>query len=112
MAFPKVAFGRRFMDEKRKEVSSLCFITLFVKKEDAPKDVENYTKAMKEVANKYCTSFNFKISKSRKRLTLYDLCEVKNTKNPSDTLKKMIAEINKRTNGTAGGWTCKKTARA
>ena len=99
------------MDEKRKEVSSLCFITLFLKKKDTPEDVESYTNAMKEVASEYCTSFNFKVSKGGKRLTLYDLCEVKKTENPSETLKKMIAEINKRTNGAAGGWICKKPIR-
>ena len=86
----------------------MCFITLFVKKGETPSDVQRYTQIMKDVASKNCNSFGFKASKKGKRLTLTDLCEVKKTHNPTETLNKMIAEINEKTNGTAGGWVCKK----
>jgi hypothetical protein len=86
----------------------MCFITLFIKKENTAGDVDRYTRAMKEIAGKYCKSFAFKVSKSGKRLTVFDLCEVKKTKNADQTLRKMIAEVNERTNGTAGGWLCKR----
>jgi hypothetical protein len=86
----------------------MCFITLFITKNEASEEIEDYEEVMREVATKYVKHFDIKTSKGGKRMTLSNLCEIKKSQNPDEVFQKMISEINQRTNGTAGGWLCKK----
>lgn len=86
----------------------MCFVTLFIKKGESSEDIEDYEGVMREVASKYVTHFNIKASRTGKRLTLHNLCEIRKQSDPDGILKKMIEEINEKTNGTAGGWLCEK----
>lgn len=85
------------------------FITVWLRRDDDPKDIPRYDKVMTETVAKHGNAIDeTKKSSNGRRLTILGSCDIKEGQDPRDEIDSIAREISEKTGHVAKGKTLKK----